>query len=206
MISPLDQDGVLASLGDKCLSAIAAAVGAARQDLADMREWRPGWFPPMSERGLSNIIHERIWAHLCARLDGEADLVIVDSEPHRMLHVGTTFRLRVKRHHPDDRISTYATAAALEFWTQGNQTLEGLEIITLGAGYRWEKELRKIGPPVVSCRDGKDNPLWSVELVEPAAGVVGITWTPVDGPRLPDVDLSSAVDRAEEGPEGGVGR
>ncbi|MXI81348.1 hypothetical protein GR254_17985 [Mycobacterium tuberculosis] len=38
--------------------------GSSRFDIADMRNWRPGWFPTMHSRCLSNLIHDRIWAHL----------------------------------------------------------------------------------------------------------------------------------------------
>ena len=60
----------------------------------------------------------------------------------------------------------YPTAAALEFWAQGSQ-LPSLETITLGAGYRWIAEERRVGRPWSQYRDGKDNPLWVVELDEP---------------------------------------
>lgn len=198
MISPLDPDQVLGGLGDKCVGAIAGAVRDARVDLADMRAWRPAWFPPMSDRGLSNLIHERIWAHLCSSLDDLAGVSIVDREPERVVYVGVNYRLRIKKHDANDRIRTYPTAAALEFWSQELSTLDGLELVTLAAGYRWLAEQRQIGPPVVSCRDGLDNPLWAVTLTEPTAGIARTSWTPID-PTLPRIDGPASAPGERDG-------
>ncbi|SIP65218.1 hypothetical protein BN9982_1720002 [Mycobacterium tuberculosis] len=35
--------------------------------------------------------------------------------------VGAHLRLRIKRHHAGDEISTYPTRTAIEFWQQGSQ-------------------------------------------------------------------------------------
>ena len=110
------------------------------------------------------------------------------------------FRLRLKRHHPDDRVSNYPTQTALEFWEQQNDgVLPGMEEITLAAGYRWDQEVKAIGAPVVSYRDGQENVIWAMELHEGAAtgdsdeGPVDplpITWTAIDDPGLPIIDVS----------------
>jgi hypothetical protein len=200
MIWPLDQQVVLNELGDKFLRNVVGAVYDARADLADFREWRPGWFPSMSERCLSNLIHDRVWAHLVARIDNASDVVVHDREPVRELGL-LNYRMRIKRHHPGNTISSYPTAAALEFWTQGSM-LPGLEVITLGVGYRWIADERKIGPAVISYRDGMDNPIWEVELDEPQDGTTRIGWTPVTRPDLPAVDLYEAVNDDRQDEEG----
>jgi hypothetical protein len=202
MFSPLDQRAVMAGLGDKFLRDLASSVSGARADLAAFRQWRPGWFPPMSERCLANLIHDRIWAHLVAAVNGNPNIDTIDNEPIREIWLDAQYRMRVKRHHADDTISTYPTAAALEFWTQGSP-LPGLETITLGVGYRWIADVRGIGPPVVSYRDGMDNPIWVVELDEPEDGSVPIRWMPVTRPDLPVVDLYDAA-RENRSDEDGV--
>jgi hypothetical protein len=65
----------------------------------------------------------------------------------------------------------------------------------------WEPELRKIGAPVVSCRDGKDNPIWAVGLEEPQDGATAITWTPILGPSLPEVGYGDSADSEDTGNE-----
>ncbi|HSZ29461.1 MAG TPA: hypothetical protein VK784_06845 [Pseudonocardiaceae bacterium] len=115
--------------------------------------------------------------------------------------ISQNYQVRIKRHHPDDKISAYPTAAALEFWAQGAQ-LPSLEAITLGAGYRWVTEERRVGPAVISYRDGKDNPIWAVELDEPDEGADTIGWRPITRPDLPGVDLFDATRVGERGEEG----
>jgi hypothetical protein len=201
MFSPHDQQAVMSSLGDKFLKGLAWSIRGAREDLAELREWRPGWFPPMSGRCLANLIHDRIWARLVAAVDGNPGIETIDREPVREMWISQNYQVRIKRHHPDDKISTYPTAAALEFWAQGAQ-LPSLESITLGAGYRWIAEERRVGPAVISYRDGKDNPIWAVELDEPDEGAETIGWRPITRPDLPAVDLFDAT-RVDERDKGG---
>lgn len=154
----------------------------------------------MSGRCLANLIHDRIWARLVAAVDGNPDIETVDREPFREIWISQNYQVRIKRHHPDDKISTYPTAAALEFWAQGSQ-LPSLETITLGAGYRWIAQERRVGPAVISYRDGKDNPIRAVELDEPGEGTDTIGWRPITRPDLPTVDLFDAtrIDGRDEG-------
>jgi hypothetical protein len=78
--------------------------------------------------------------------------------------------------------------------------LGGLELVTLAAGYRWDPELREIKAPVISYRDGKDNPIWAVELAEPDDGASAITWTPIPGgPSLPAVEYGDPADGEDAG-------
>jgi hypothetical protein len=190
-------DEVIAELGDKFLSALVAAVRGARSDLQEMREWRAAWFPTMHSRCLSNLIHDRIWARLVASIESDPDTNVIESGPTREITVGLNLRLRVKRHLSGDRISTYPTRTAIEFWSQGNQqAFPGLEEIRIAVGYRWDSEAREIEAPVLSLRDGKDNVIWAVELDEPAEGV-RVTWTPIE-PTLPSIDLGELNDETDE--------
>ncbi len=204
MISPLVPDAVLSGLGDKFLVAFSGSVVSARTDVAEMRAWRPAWFPTMHSRCLSNLIHDRIWAHLVSAVEGDPASVVHDEGPTRQIQVGTNFLLRIKRHRRGNRIGTYPTQTALQFWLQdNNQALDGLELITLAAGYRWDDELREVKAPVLSYRDGKDNPIWAIELDEPAAGATSIRWNPIDVPDLPTVDFGELGEENETGESDG---
>lgn len=46
---------------------------------------------------------------------------IKDKGATREIVVGAHLRLRIKRHHAGDEISTYPTRTAIEFWQQGSQ-------------------------------------------------------------------------------------
>jgi hypothetical protein len=83
MFSPHDQRAVMSGFGDKFLTDLAWSVRGAREDLAELREWRPAWFPPMSRRCLANLIHDRIWARLVAAVDGTPGIETIDREPVR---------------------------------------------------------------------------------------------------------------------------
>lgn len=198
MISPTDPDAVLGALGDKFLSALAGAVSAARVDIDEMRAWRPGWFPMMHSRCLSNLIHDRVWAHLVTAVEGDEGTTIIESGATREVQVGVNFLLRIKRHRTGDLISSYPTTGALAFYLQGASAFPGLELITLAGGYRWDDEERVIKAPVISYRDGKDNPIWAVELSEPQEGVATISWTPVPGPDLPSIQFEGELAGEED--------
>ncbi|CAM3934443.1 hypothetical protein MYSE111917_01160 [Mycobacterium senriense] len=189
-------DEVVAELGDKFLDSLVAAVRGARNDLNDMRGWRPGWFPTMHARCLSNLIHDRMWAHLVTLIDSDADANIIEVGPTREIALGIHLRLRIKRHLAGDRISTYPTRTAIEFWRQNTDTLPGLEEVRIAVGYRWDRELREIEAPVVSLRDGKDNVIWAIELSEPAEGEK-VSWKPIE-PTLPTIDLGDLASDAED--------
>ena len=160
------------------------------------REWQPGWYVMFSNRFTANFLHERIWDGLVRRVEDLDHVTVVDQEPHRQLFA-QEYVLRVKRHHPGDRISTFPTEGARRFWSS-ELTLPGLEKVSLALGYMWDAELRGVGDAVVSFRDEVDKPVWAV-LVQPGAdGVGGIRWTPVD-PNLPEFDLSQVIEST--GPE-----
>lgn len=196
-------DEVVAELGDKFLAALVNAVSGARSDINDMREWRPSWFPVMHSRVLSNIIHDRIWARLVAEIDSDPDTTVIEKGATREVTVGLHLRLRVKRHHIGDKISTYPTRTAIEFWQQStNYQIPGLEEVRIAVGYRWDPETREVGAPLLSLRDGKDNVIWAVELDEPAGGVA-VKWTPIE-PTLPSIELGDLGDDAADD-EGATG-
>lgn len=185
------EDVVLAELGDKVPAAVAESVAAARDDLSRYRDLQPAWVAEHSERGLANWIHDRVWAHLMQRLDGEAEITVVDREPMRVFRVGTKYLLRVKRHGLGDKISSYPTQTALQFYMQGPQPLfPEMEEVRLAAGYLWDVESRSVGDAVISMRDGMDNVVWSVVIdVDPGTGAVAIRPMP-SGPTPPVIDVS----------------
>lgn len=205
MFSPNAPDQVLRALGDKFLGRLIQAVEGARDDLEAMRDWQPDWFPLMSDRCLANLIHDRLWAHMLKPDYEPNDMTVHESGATREIIMGP-FRLRLKRHHPDDRVSNYPTQTALEFWIQQNDgVLPGMEETTLAAGYRWHGDTKSIGAPVISYRDGQENVIWAVELQSgtPAEAVTSITWAPV-APDLPVIEVAGTdhKDRAGTGTDG----
>lgn len=209
MFSPDDADQVLAALGDKFLQNLVAAVDHTRDDLEAMRVWRPGWFPTMSDRCLANLIHDRLWAHMLSLGDDQSGVTMHESGATREIVIGQ-FRLRLKRHQFDGRVSNYPTQTAIEFWIQQNDgVLPGMEEITLAAGYRWHKDTKSIGVAVVSYRDGQENMIWAMELRGATSGetVTPITWAPVDTPDLPTIEITGIgeEDEADAGTEGEEG-
>ncbi len=198
MFSPPLADDVLHDLGDKVVGALVDATMATRADLAEYRDIFPAWVADSSDRGLSNWIHDRLWAHLRRALADVDSIALADHGVTREIVIGMRYRARVKRHSLGDRIRSYPTRTALAYWAQSD-TLEGMEEVRLGFGYRWDPEEREIGSTVVSLRDGlHSDAIWAVEIAA-ASGESGtaITWTPVD-PSLPQIDLYEAVAEGEE--------
>jgi hypothetical protein len=202
MFSADDPNEVLTALGDKFLQSLVIAVGGTRDDLEAMRGWRPSWFPTMSDRCLANLIHDRLWAHMSGSAGEEVDTTMYESGVTREITVGQQFRLRLKRHHLDDRVSNYPTQAALAFWIQQTDgVLPSMEEVTLAAGYRWHAETKSIGVPVISYRDGQENVIWAMELLGDASTdeVTSIAWAPVSTPDLPVIDVTGIGNEDEAG-------
>ncbi|MEU0883688.1 hypothetical protein ABZ345_34225 [Lentzea sp. NPDC005914] len=199
MISPPHPDDVIRDLGDKAVMALVDATRISREELAEYRELRPGWVADHCERGLANWINDRIWANLRRQVDGLPDVILREEGSTREVFVGDRFRARIKRHRDGDRISSYPTKASLAYWAQTDIMIPGLEEIRLGFGYRWNAEERTMGATVVSLRDGQDEtPIWAVVVdTAQAGGATVITTSPVD-PSLPQIDLSSEIDRTSD--------
>lgn len=195
---------VRGDVGDKVIDGLVVAVERTRADLADYRNLRPTWVAQSSERGLASWIHDRLWVHLIAEIDGLPNVSVKDKEPHREIGFGYTYRMRVKRHHEDGSVETYRTPLALEFLAQAavQGTFDGMEDWHLIAGYYWNRELREIGDAVFSLRDG-DRIIWEQRPQPPSAGEEGGTPLPaLPEPPAPIVDDTAASkdrERADEG-------
>lgn len=188
-----DQQKVIDDLGDKFLLAFVKAVEIARDDLAAFEQFRPHWFINFSKRFVANFIHERMWDGMTRQLFDYPDVVIVDNEPTRQVHIGSNYVVRFKRHSSALKIESFPTPGALAFWTN-RATLPGLELMSLAMGYIWNPDTGEIGEALLSFRDGKDNPVWSVKLNRNGGeSATDITWSPVP-PELPQLDLSEIVD------------
>lgn len=194
MMSPdlRPSDEVLSDLGEGFVHAVLDAVDGAREDFDAFKEWQPSWVPGFTGRFTANFLHERIWDRLIRAVDGTDGIRVVDHEPVRELRSGTAYVIRVKRHHPGDRISVYPTDGARAFWSNEVLTFDGLESHSLALGYYWDAELRAMGDAVLSFRDGKDHPVWAVRLQRDAGTATGFSWRPIQ-PDLPEVDLSGVL-------------
>lgn len=186
---------MLDELGDKFPHALVTATDGAREDLQEMRTWKPSWFPSMFQREIAGVVHARIWARLQQELDGVGDIKLVTREPFREVHISTlmgrTYTLRVKRHREGDRISSYSTLSDVEFWGGVVATFDGMEEVSLAAGYRWNSLSGTVGQPVISYREGKENIIWAVELDHGVELGAPLRRTPIL-PTLPVIDLAGA--------------
>lgn len=192
-----DSDQVLTDLGSPFVHAFLDAVDGAREGFGAFKQWQPSWFPGFTGRFTAGFLHERIWDRLVRSVEGLDGIHVHDREPVREVRSGTSYLIRIKRHHTGDRISAYPTDAALSFWSNHTVALEGLESFGLALGYYWDAELRAVGEAVVSFRDGKDNPVWAVELRRDSGQSTGFSWTPI-APNLPEIDLSGVIRDADE--------
>jgi hypothetical protein len=192
-----DSEKVLSDLGDEFVHAFMDAVDGARDDFAEFRTWRPGWFPNFTGRFTANFLHERIWDRLVRDVDAMDHIDVRDREPIRELRSGTAYLMRIKRHHDGDRISAYPTEASSAFWSNSTVTLEGLESFSIALGYYWDADLRAVGDAILSFRDGRDNPIWAVRLRRNAGASTGFAWEPL-APDLPELDLSGVVRESDE--------
>ena len=130
--------------------------------------------------------------------------MFVDDEPTREMWVGANYRVRLKRHNDYDKVSSYPTQAAFEFFRQPGSTqptLEGLERVHLCAGYQWDRETRSMDSGVLSLRDGQDNVIWLEELAPPAEGSTGrgTTMPPLPTPPSPSIDTCGDAEASEDG-------
>lgn len=194
---------VLDDLGDKVTAGLALMVAQVRRDLGVYRETFPSWVTESTDRGLLNWCHDRACAHVARIFDSVPEVVFVDRPPIRELRVGIRYRLQVKKHDIDGLVSTYPTPRALAFFEQEPPTLDGFEEIRLIAGYRWDAELREIGPAVLSLRSGREHVVWMHELEEPSTGIVTATpIVPAGDPRTPQIRMASDDARADGAEEG----
>lgn len=193
MISYPEFAQVVDDLGDKVVQGFARSVQLARNDLNEFRTWRPGWVAESSERGLANLIHDRLWAHAVKIMDPYPEVTIIDEEPKREICVSNRYRFRLKRHGQDGHVATYPTETALAFLVQ-QPPLDGLDLVEvrLVVGYEWDPIERSIGPAVLSLRDGADDVKWMQELPEPAAragSVVDVRGPQPGGPTPPVIEI-----------------
>jgi hypothetical protein len=149
-----------------------------------------------------------MWYHLTVLLGGLSEVRLVDQEPTREIFVDERYRLRAKRHGEDGKVSTYPTQTAIEFLVQGfhQDVLDGLdEELNLIVGYVWDAEMREMGRPVLSLRNGIGIE-WMHDLPEsgtgyPAAPVEPVT-PPRPGPSAPRIVLTESTEEAKDAGEG----
>lgn len=187
-------------IGQPVLSAIVTARDNSAEDYAGWRRESPAEIARATPRGLANRISDSFVAHMVAALDGVEGVAFRERGLARKFVVREKVVLICKRHDAKDKISSYATRTALEVWG-GMATLEGMETINLAAGYRWDKELREIGVPVLSYRKGlRARPTWVVDLSRGEGGAAApVRIVSPTGPTLPVLDLPDFGQERKDG-------
>jgi hypothetical protein len=187
-------------IGQPVLSAIVTARDNSAKDFARWRKESPSEISRATSRGLANRISDSFVSHMVAALDGIDDVVFREQGISRSFVVREKVVLICKRHNAKDKISSYPTRAALGVWG-GVATLEGMETISLAAGYRWDKELREIGVPVLSYRNGlRARPVWVADLSRDEGGAAApVHIVSPTGPSLPTLDLSDFGQERKDG-------
>ncbi|MFC9971445.1 hypothetical protein ACFVH6_11180 [Spirillospora sp. NPDC127200] len=187
-------EDVIDDFGDKVVEAFSRAVARARADFDAYRTSLPAWVAEASERGLASWIHDRMWHHLTVLVEGIPEVQVIDREPTRELIVHGRYKLRAKRHGEEGRVSSYPTQTAIEFlWEQ--DIIDGMvEELNLVVGYVWDSELRGMGRPVLSLRDGREHK-WMYDLPEVGTGAAYAPVRPIvppqASPNAPRIDTSS---------------
>lgn len=186
-------------LGQPVLSAIVVARDNAAVELADWRRTSPSEIAAATPRGLANRIHDRFIHHMVNALDTVDGVAFKERRSARQFVVKEKVVLVCKRHDQQDKIKAYPTRTAIDLWGDA-ATLDGLSTINVAAGYRWDKELREIGVPVLSFRKAlRARPVWVVNLSREEGAAAPVRIIPPAVPGLPSIDLFGLGDEREDG-------
>lgn len=91
-----------------------AAAALARRGVTRYRDTFPLSVSEHNERGLASWIHDRMWTHAAALIDGTPNIVLRDKDPFREITDGVQYRVRTKRHRKEGGVRSYATAACVQ--------------------------------------------------------------------------------------------
>jgi hypothetical protein len=187
-------------VGQPVLSAIVTARDKSAEEYAGWRRESPAEIARATPRGLANRISDSFVAHMVAALESVEGVTFRERGLSRKFVVREKVVLICKRHDAKDKISSYATRTATEVWG-GVATLEGMETINLAAGYRWDKELREIGAPVLSYRKSlRARPAWVVDLSRGEGGAAApVRIVSATDPTLPVFDLPDFGQERKDG-------
>jgi hypothetical protein len=194
MFSVHDSEAVLAELGPAFVGTVADCVDLARQDWESFQGEQPKLVPGFFNRDSADIIHVFLRQHLKVGFETSVDTIVREADPNfelvKQVPPCRTYVCRVKRHSIGDRVVSYPTRSAIDFFG-GMPVFPGMDEIHLAVGYRWDPDLKAIRDAVISYHEGMENPIWAVTL-ERAAGTGVVTPTPIE-PILPDYDLVAAT-------------
>lgn len=184
-------DEVIAELGSDIVNNFVNAIDEAREEYESVRQSIPTSIVAFSARTTANVIHDLIWKHLKIRLATNSSVEVIDKEPNQELVISGRFQIRIKRHTDSDRIATYPTDAAMDFWGV-SEALPGFERYSLALGYYWDKETRVFGDAVISFRESLNKPIWAIRLRSNSSNVRGFNYEAIR-PDLPEVDLTGVA-------------
>lgn len=141
----------------------------------------------------AGFIHSCITSFLGKNWQGDKAITISFKSNTFEFSLASKYVGRVKRHSPDDKISSYPTEGAEDFWS-GPVALEGMEMYPITIGYYWDADTMTIGDPVITLRQSIDKAVWSYKLT--AQEGFGRTRSIVleSLPAMPELDISGLVD------------
>lgn len=146
----------------------------------------------LSKRTVAGILHDLLWSAFSTRVFTLSRVTVIDEEPVHQVGIDLRYKVRIKRHQPDERIAFYPTRAAMEFWTSAQGTFSALRGCSLAFGYVWDPDLRAPADAVFSLQDGRDGAVWMIRLVPDEATVHGFSFDYMP-PSLPGLELSAVL-------------
>ncbi|MCL3777535.1 MULTISPECIES: hypothetical protein [unclassified Actinomyces] len=169
-----------------------AAYSEMTKEYARLRREEAGLITRLSKRTVAGILHNLLWSSFSARVAALPRVMAIDEEPVHQVGIGLRYRVRIKRHRPDERIAFYPTRAAMEFWASAQGTFSGLRGCSLAFGYVWDPDLRAPVDAAISLQDGRDGAVWMIRLAPDEDAVHGFSFEHVP-PSLPGLDLSAVL-------------
>lgn len=176
------------ALGSDVLDALVAGRAHAMSMLSELKRLVPAHVRTMRDGSLAAIVHDFYFDGIQAAV---ADVPYATAERSKTLGdyllVSESYVIRVKKHDRLGRVQAYETQAAKEFHS-GSMRLDGLELVSLTAGYMFDDDLRELGSAVLSYRTGiRSVPEWCYELEE-ATGSSGVSFRPIITPPTPLIE------------------
>ena len=187
---------VIEELGDGVLRALVGGRDEAATGLQDLKRTMTKQFVTLAARTRFSFLHDVYFTAAAKRLEDDSRVQVLRNRAGDHFIVDDKYAVMVKHHDDERRVRSYSTRAARQYHS-GLAMIDGLELITLTAGYLYDEDLNEVGAAVISHGRGLDRtPEWCYEIT-PEAGSAGIALNPLTTPPLPLIDVEPSERRAE---------